>query len=85
MRRQFAQYRASADGAAALRLRAHSEYLIDRYHVTFDSGAGWQCLCAEFTAVQDCRHVRESQGRHAAQAAIADRLARPREHGHLLR
>jgi hypothetical protein len=68
-----------------LRFRAHLEYLIDRYHVTFDAGAGWQCLCAEFTAAHDCRHVRESQGRHAAQVAIADRLARAREHSHLLR
>lgn len=50
-----------------------TEYLIDRYHVIFDTGVGWQCVCAEFEATDDCRHVRESQGRHAAQAVIANR------------
>ena len=54
-----------------------SEYLIDSYHVSFDPGAGWQCVCAEFKATDDCRHIRESQGRHAAQAMIADRMASP--------
>jgi hypothetical protein len=52
-------------------------YLIDRHHVTFDSGAGWQCVCAEFTATDDCRHIRESQGRHAAQTVIANRMSLP--------
>lgn len=59
--------------------------MIDHYHVTFDPGAGWQCVCAEFAAGHECRHIRESQGRRAAQVAISDRLARTREHGHLLR
>jgi hypothetical protein len=74
-------------GAIALRPKAtaRSNYLIDRYHVVFDAGVGWQCVCAEFTTTHDCRHIRESQGRHAAQAVIANRLLRPREHGSLLR
>jgi hypothetical protein len=55
-----------------------SEYLIDHYHVIFESGAGWQCVCAEFTATHDCRHTRESKGRRAAQAVIANRLLRSR-------
>lgn len=69
----------AADGVIALRPKivGRSEYLIDRYHVIFDSGAGWQCVCAEFTATDDCRHIRESQGRHAAQAAIANRMSSP--------
>jgi hypothetical protein len=54
-----------------------SDYLIDRYHVSFDPGAGWQCVCAEFKTTDDCRHVRESQGRHAAQAVIANRIGSP--------
>ena len=54
-----------------------SEYLIDRHHVFLDTGAGWQCVCAEFATTDDCRHIRESQGRHAAQAAIANRMLRP--------
>ena len=63
-----------------------SEYLIDRYHVIFDRGAGWQCECAEFMATGiDCRHTRESQGRHAAQVVIANRLTRPRDHSTLLK
>jgi hypothetical protein len=62
-----------------------SEYLIDHYQVILDIGLGWQCICAEFKTAHDCRHIRESQGRHAAQAAIADRLARPRNHAHLFR
>jgi hypothetical protein len=51
-----------------------SEYLVDRYHVIFESGAGWHCVCAEFTAAGDCRHTREAQGRHAAQVLISNRL-----------
>ena len=45
----------------------------------FDPGAGWQCVCAEFKTTDDCRHVRESQGRHAAQAVIAKRIGSPLE------
>jgi hypothetical protein len=62
-----------------------SEYLIDRHQVIFDPGVGWQCVCAEFTATDDCRHIRESQGRHAAQAVIADRMGSPlTQSGHRL-
>jgi hypothetical protein len=49
------------------------DYLVDSYHVSFESGAGWHCLCAEFTAANDCRHTREAQGRHAAQVLISNR------------
>ena len=62
-----------------------SEYLIDRYHVSFESGAGGQCACAEFTAASDCRHTRESQGRQAAQVLIGNRLSLPLDRsGHRL-
>lgn len=64
------------------RAAPRSDYLIDRHHVFFDGGAGWQCVCAEFKATENCRHVRESQGRDAAQTAIASRLTRA---GHGLR
>jgi hypothetical protein len=66
--------------------KRRSEYLIDRHHVTFDPGTGWQCLCVEFKATGDCGHVRESQGRHAAQAVIADRMRSPlTQSGHRLK
>ena len=51
-----------------------TDYLIDSHHVSFESGAGWYCLCAEFAAANDCRHTREAQGRHAAQVLISNRL-----------
>ena len=51
-----------------------TDYLIDSYQVSFESGAGWFCVCAEFTAANDCRHTREAQGRHAAQVLISNRL-----------
>lgn len=51
-----------------------SEYLIDRYHVVFESGSGWHCVCAEFSQLDDCRHTRESGGRRAAQALIQNRV-----------
>ena len=51
-----------------------TEYLIDSYHVSYESGGGWNCMCAEFTAANDCRHTREAQGRHAAQVLISNRL-----------
>ena len=51
-----------------------TDYLIDSYQVSFESGAGWHCMCAEFTAASDCRHTREAQGRHAAQVVISNRL-----------
>ena len=58
----------------AQRLGRGTDSLIDSYHVSFESGAGWLCACAEFTAQNDCRHTREAQGRHAAQALISNRL-----------
>jgi hypothetical protein len=51
-----------------------TDYLIDSHHVSFESGAGWYCLCAEFAAANDCKHTREAQGRHAAQVLINNRL-----------
>jgi hypothetical protein len=63
------------------KVNRRSEYLIDGHHVIFDPGAGWQCLCTEFTAMGDCRHIRESQGRHAAQVVIANRRAVPGPRG----
>jgi hypothetical protein len=50
-----------------------SEYLIDRHRVVFDTGIGWHCVCAEFVATKDCRHIRESVGRLAAQDRIRNR------------
>lgn len=50
------------------------DYLIDSHQVSFESGAGWFCVCTEFTAAGDCRHTREAQGRHAAQVLISNRL-----------
>ena len=50
------------------------DYLIESHHVSFESGAGWMCVCAEFQAADDCRHTREAQGRHAAQALISNRM-----------
>lgn len=79
--------RTAPDGAIASRPKAirRSEYLIDGHHVIFESGAGWQCVCAEFTNANDCRHTRESQGRHAAQVLISNRLGSPMERsGHRL-
>jgi hypothetical protein len=51
-----------------------TEYLIDRYHVIYETGSGWHCVCDEFKALNDCRHSRESEGRRAAQAMIAARV-----------
>jgi hypothetical protein len=51
-----------------------TEYLIDRYHVVYETGGGWHCVCAEFRALSECRHSRESEGRRAAQAMIAARV-----------
>lgn len=53
---------------------SRTDYLIDSHHVSFESGGGWLCLCAAFMAANDCRHSREAQGRHAAQALISKRL-----------
>jgi 5'(3')-deoxyribonucleotidase len=51
-----------------------TDYLIDSYQVSFESGAGWHCVCSEFANANDCRHTREAQGRHAAQVLINNRL-----------
>jgi hypothetical protein len=51
-----------------------TEYLIDRHHVVFETGGGWHCVCDEFKSLKECRHTRESEGRRAAQAMIADRV-----------
>jgi hypothetical protein len=51
-----------------------TEYLIDRYHVVYETGGGWHCVCDEFKALNECRHSRESEGRRAAQAMIAGRV-----------
>jgi hypothetical protein len=48
-----------------------SEYLIDRFHVVFESGGGWQCVCSDFVTTGACRHTREAAGRRAAQSQIA--------------
>jgi hypothetical protein len=61
----------SAPRSKAIR---RTEYLIDSYHVSFETGAGWHCVCAEFMAANDCRHTREGQGRHTAQVLISNRL-----------
>lgn len=61
----------SVPRSAAIR---RTDYLIDSYHVSFESGAGWHCQCSEFEAAGDCRHTREAQGRHAAQVLISNRL-----------
>lgn len=53
----------------------HSDYLIDRFHVVFESGGGWRCVCPDFVAANACRHTREAAGRRAAQSRIAHHLA----------
>lgn len=57
-----------------------SEYLIDRFLVTFQVGSEWHCECAEFAMAGACRHTREAAGMRAAQAAIAARVATRRSH-----
>lgn len=52
-----------------------SEYLIDRFHVVFEWGGGWHCVCADFVASNACRHTREAAGRRAAQTQIARRIS----------
>jgi hypothetical protein len=55
-----------------------NEYLIDRFHVVFEWGGGWQCVCSDFLASNACRHTREAAGRRAAQSQIAQRVANAR-------
>ena len=49
-------------------------YLIDRHHVVYETGGSWHCVCDEFKKLNECRHSRESEGRRAAQAMIAERV-----------
>lgn len=57
-----------------------SEYLIDRFLVTFQVGSEWHCECAEFQRTKACRHSREAAGMRAAQAAITARIATNRSY-----
>jgi hypothetical protein len=57
-----------------------SEYLIDRFLVTFQVGIEWHCVCAEFHLTGACRHCREAAGMRAAQAAITARVATNRSY-----
>jgi hypothetical protein len=52
-----------------------SEYLIERFRVVFETGDGWNCVCADFVSSGACRHVREAAGMRAAQARIIERVA----------
>jgi hypothetical protein len=53
---------------------ARSDYLIDGFRVSFLHQAEWNCACAEFCTVGDCRHTREAGGMRDAQARIQRRL-----------
>ena len=55
-----------------------NEYLIDRFHVVFESGGGWQCACSDFASSNACRHTREAAGRRAAQSQIARHVGNAR-------
>jgi hypothetical protein len=52
------------------------EYLIDHFRVSFEKGAEWNCICAEFRAVNSCRHTREAAGMREAQAQISAGIVR---------
>ncbi len=52
-----------------------SEYLINRFRVVFETGGGWDCVCADFMIARECRHTREAAGMRAAQADIKARVA----------
>jgi hypothetical protein len=52
------------------------EYLIDHFRVSFERGAEWNCICAEFRAVNSCRHTREAAGMREAQAQISAGVVR---------
>jgi hypothetical protein len=52
------------------------EYLVDHFHVTFESGSAWHCPCSEFTQFRVCRHTREAAGMRSAQASITRHLGR---------
>ena len=51
-----------------------SEYLINRFRVVFETGGGWDCVCADFKRAHECRHTREAAGMRAAQADIKARI-----------
>jgi cytochrome b561 len=53
-----------------------ANYLIDRFRVGYQFGGGWTCGCADFAALDACRHTREAAGRRAAQAQIQERITR---------
>lgn len=60
------------------------DYLVDHFHVSFESGSAWHCPCSEFARSQVCRHTREAAGMRAAQANILRHLERgglPRQSG----
>ncbi len=57
-----------------------SEYLIDRFLVTFQVGVEWHCVCVEFRLTGACRHCREAAGMRAAQAAITAHVATKRSY-----
>jgi hypothetical protein len=57
-----------------------SEYLMNRFRVVFETGGGWNCVCADFLRSRECRHTREAAGMRAAQAQIRDRVATGRSH-----
>jgi hypothetical protein len=52
-----------------------SEYMIDRFRVTFESGSAWHCACRVFAASNACSHSREAAGMRAAQAQIVAHVA----------
>src|SRR5689334_13163094 len=53
-----------------------ANYLIDRFRVGYQFGGGWTCGCADFAALDACRHTREAAGRRAAQAQIQELITR---------
>ena len=53
-----------------------ANYLIDRFRVGYQFGGGWTCGCADFAALDACRHTREAAGRLAAQAQIKERISK---------
>ena len=54
---------------------ARSEYMIDRFRVSFESGSAWHCACRDFAVSKACSHSREAAGMRAAQARIVDHVA----------
>ena len=52
-----------------------SEYMIDRFRVSFESGSAWHCACRDFALSKACSHSREAAGMRAAQAQIVEHVA----------